>query len=541
MFRKTAAIMVGILCIALLAAAAQAQGVKNFVVLPFDYVGPEKYQHYGKSIRSVMRSKLNTPGVFEPASDATAASLGATAPDSQSAAVSLLNRADIDYLIYGVISIAGDTAGLEVNAQGKSGNLIRKTADVPHDQLSLELSKIARQLTSELFNTGKADNQQYAGTQTANPTFLAAQPTTISDPAQAVNPEFRYEGGSQNAGRWQSQGLRFASRGMAICDGDGDGKNEVFILAKRKLMAYGYRDQRLELLGEIRFANRLDPLNLTYIDSNKDGRDEIIVTTFSDNGAMSYIYEYANGTFTPKVERSPYFLNVLQMPPNYSRVLVAQKLSHLGGFRSSDAMEAHISKGKIITSRRLNVPQFANIYNIAYLGKEDGRNQIVMLDNFNRLKVFSDNMEAEYMSQESYNSAAVPIGLGKFAVKGMETTRDVLEESFYYIPINMKVTQLFSKDEKWELLLNKDVSIASQIFARFKSFTQGEIHSMYWDGTGLSLAWKTRRIKGTVIDYAVVDVNNDGKKDLAVLVNTYPGAIAKDNIKTILLGYELNL
>ena len=123
----------------------------------------------------------------------------------------------------------------------------------------------------------------------------------------------------------------------------------------------------------------------------------------------------------------------------------------------------------------------------------------------------------------------------------METSRDAVEESYYYLPIPMKVTNLFSKGEKYELLLNKDISVASQIFARFKTFTQGEIHSLYWDGTGLNLAWKTRRIKGTVVDYDIIDVDNDGRVDLTVLVNTYPGAFKTQNIRTVLLIYDLNL
>ncbi len=542
MSRKTVAmIAVGIFCMTIFALAVPAQGVKNFVVLPFDYVGPEKYQHYGKSVRSVLRNKLNNPGIFEPASDSAAAQFGNNAPETEAAAVNQLNALDLDYIIYGVVSVAGETASIEVNARGRSGNLLRKSSEVPHDQLSLELNKLARQVNNELFDTPTGENQpKEIGTTTANPTFLAAQPAANSDPAKSINPEFRYEGGSQNAGRWQSQGLRFASRGMVICDGDGDGNNEVFILGVHKLFAYQYKEERLEPLAEMRFANRLKPLHLSTIDSNRDGRYELVVTYVTDSGPLSYVYEYANGKFTTKVERSNHFLNVIRMPPNYSPMLVAQRLSHLGGFRSTDAMEAYISKGKILPGRGIRLPQFGNIYNVAFLPEEESY-KIVMLDNFNRLKVFTDELEADYMSQEGYNSAAVPISLGHAAVPGLDTTRDVIEEAFYYVPITMRTTNLFSEGNKWELLLNKDVSVASQLFARFKSFTQGELHAMYWDGTGLNLAWKTRRIKGTVIDYDIVDVNNDGRLNLAVLVNTYPGAIAVANIKTVLFAYELNL
>lgn len=542
MFRTITAILTGLLLVATFALPAQiqAQGVKNFAVLPFDYIGPEKYQHYGKSVRSVLKSKLNTPGVFEPASESQAALLGETAPDSSATAVSLLNAADIDYLIYGMISVAGDTAGIEINAQGKTGNLIKKTSEVPHDQLSLELNKLSSQITKELFNTASAEASAPAtGGGSANPTFLNAEPTETSNQSQSINPEFRYEGGAENTGRKQSQGLRFPSRGMAVCDGDGDGKNEVFILGDSKLMAYSFENDRLVLLGEMRFANRLDPLSISSIDSNKDGRAELVVTTFFNN-PLSFVYEYASGKFSPVVERSQYFLNVVRMPPNYSPTLTAQRLSTLGGLRSTDAVEAYISKGDIVTGRSIPLPQFANIYNIAYLPQENSY-KLLVLDAYNRLKVYTDQMEADSYTEEAYNSATVPIGLGSAVVAGMQSSRDAMEESYYYIPMAMQVTNMFTDGNKYEVLLNKDVSIASQIFTRFKSFTQGEIHSMFWDGTGMSLSWKTRRIKGTVISYDIVDVDNDGQKELAVLVNTYPGAVAMANIKTVLLVYELDL
>ena len=52
---------------------------------------------------------------------------------------------------------------------------------------------------------------------------------------------------------------------------------------------------------------------------------------------------------------------------------------------------------------------------------------------------------------------------------------------------------------------------------------KGEIHALLWNGMGMELLWKTRRIKGTVCDVSVADVNNNGKIDLVVSVNSYAG------------------
>ena len=94
------------------------------------------------------------------------------------------------------------------------------------------------------------------------------------------------------------------------------------------------------------------------------------------------------------------------------------------------------------------------------------------------------------------------------------------------------------RSTKHEVLANKNLSASAQLVESYKYFTQGEIHSMVWDGVGLNLAWKTRRIKGQVSDIALADINNDGKKQLCVLINTFAG-IGYGNRKTVVLAYDL--
>jgi len=97
------------------------------------------------------------------------------------------------------------------------------------------------------------------------------------------------------------------------------------------------------------------------------------------------------------------------------------------------------------------------------------------------------------------------------------------------------------RDDNWELLVNRPISTASQFFERYRFFPQGEIHALYWDGVGLGLQWKTRRVKGSVADFALADVNNDGVQDLVLCVNTHPGALGMESRKTMVLAYPLDL
>lgn len=78
------------------------------------------------------------------------------------------------------------------------------------------------------------------------------------------------------------------------------------------------------------------------------------------------------------------------------------------------------------------------------------------------------------------------------------------------------------------------------IFHNYRTYPQGEIQALLWDGIGMDLLWKTRRIKGTVADLVVADVDNDGVLDLAVNVNSYPGSLGVGKIRTLVTLYPLN-
>jgi N-acetylglutamate synthase/N-acetylornithine aminotransferase len=63
---------------------------------------------------------------------------------------------------------------------------------------------------------------------------------------------------------------------------------------------------------------------------------------------------------------------------------------------------------------------------------------------------------------------------------------------------------------------------------------------MLWDGMGLNLLWKTRRIKGTIADITIADIDNNGVLDLAVSVNSYSGIASGVQTRTAVYVYPLN-
>ena len=103
----------------------------------------------------------------------------------------------------------------------------------------------------------------------------------------------------------------------------------------------------------------------------------------------------------------------------------------------------------------------------------------------------------------------------------------------------MLVTDL-DRDGKYELIASKPVTAAGKLFSNYRTYPQGEVHALIWDGMALDLLWKTRRIKGTVCDVTVADVDNNGRLDLVVTVNSFGGIMNGTNTRCALFIYPLD-
>lgn len=546
--RRLAIAFFALLTMLILGAPAMAQNVRTFAVLPFKYNGPDKFKYFPNAFQASLNSDLEWLGHVEPTSQDLSK---ITAPRDKADAVNMIKSLGVDYLISGTISVLNKDATLEINAVNSEGTAWKQKGQMEIDQITPWLDTQSRTIMGDVFlrpgySSSEKTKPNVAKAQSNAPTnagFITA--TGAQTGAQALNPQFRYEGGTENIGRWRSQTMRFSSYSMLVTDGDGDGKNEVFILQKAAISAYRFREGRLEHLSTFELGANLTNIRLEGADLDRDGIPELVVgayqyqsaagATQAPNGSpRSCILSFEGGKFKYLVERYPRFLGVLRLPPAYTPILVAQKKGRRNLF-DRHITEAYFKGDSIEIGQNIQTPEYGNIYNMTYIPQEMGYNYVV-LNNKRKLVTYSQTLERLYQSDSSYNSSGVAINYADIML-GMGPGKTQEQRIVYNIPIRMIAANITSQT-KAELLVNKDLSAMAQLFQGYKYFTQGEIHAMVWDGVGLNLSWKTRRIKGQVADIGLVDLNNDGKKQLCVLINTFAG-IGYGNRKTVVLAYDL--
>lgn len=525
---------------AVLPSVADAGGLKTYAVLPFKIHGPDQYKYLEKAVPQMLTSRLYLKDNFESIAQSSVAAQ--EYPADENAAAAARSALNTDYLVWGDVTVMGSEASLDVRVLDTAGNVAPVGKQTPVLQLIPALKDVSDQINRDVFK--RADMQTAAQSAPAPQAVNQMNPNLMHNESDAgrqvyLNPQFRYAGNENVDTRMRSQSLPFAARGMVVGDLDGTGKNAVMLLDEHVVRAYRFDGKMLEPAGEHQLPLSITCLSINMLDMNRDGIMEIVVNAYdSSQEPKSFILNWSNNTFTVVAEKIRYYMNVVKTPPDYMPVLVGQAVGRPKLFRGK-VHEVLKMGGSMELGRSLNLPEGTNVLNFTWLPASDGEGpKLVVLNDREHLVTYTERGGRLAQTQETYSGSSVGIPID-MSMPGLgEDT--VLIDDMYYIPQNMRAVNL-DRDGRYELLVVRPISTAAQFFERYRFFPQSEIHALHWDGVGLSLQWKTRRIKGAIIGFDVADVNNDGIQDLVVAINTHPGELGVRSRKTQVLAYPLDL
>ncbi|KAF5081434.1 FG-GAP repeat domain-containing protein [Desulfovibrio desulfuricans] len=511
-------------CLLLVAVAAGAASAaaKSAVVLPFVVNAPQSYAYLSKAVQATIQGRLDRPGVLE-------ARAGQNKAASQAEAQQALRSSGADNAIWGSVSVMGNDCTVVMNSVDKAGKTWSKTAQAPVSELTTSVQKLTSALSQEVFGISSAMRTP-GSTASGSPRGATANGDIVTNETGQqqvyLNPQFRYQGaGAEDGSRLRTQRLGYNMVDMAVGDFNGDGKNEIAILSDHDLRIYSWpANGQLKLIGETVVSRSNNNFSMRAIDLNRDRSMALVVTTTeeSSNRPYSFIYSFKGNKFTTIADRIPYYVSVMRVPPTYSPTLVGQGWDSLKLFAPGVRIMTK-QDGKFTLGTRLDLPTGATVFNCVWLpaGKNGKGEQLVMLTDDERIKLFQGHGNTlVHTTMERYSGSATGMDHYK-GMPGLGVDKAYQLPSKYYAPMRLIAADIGNTGD-YTLLVNKPISTAAQFFDRYRFFPQGEVHALYWDGVGLGLKWKTRRIRGSVAEIDLADVNNDGILDLVVGLNTSP-------------------
>ncbi|MGX9365490.1 FG-GAP-like repeat-containing protein [Desulfoplanes sp. PS50] len=524
-------------CLLSFSPQALAEEARTFAVAPFGVHGPQTYSYLQQGIPSMLQTRLTWPGHFSPVSSDVVKEQIPSPVTGLDAAAKGLAGLQADYLVYGSVTIMGKECSLDVQLMNKEGTTTPFASQTTIDQLIPSLETTAKQINGDVFKRPEEKPAQQTNTvNQMNPNLVINQATSGQE--VYLNPNIKYQATSMDNGRWRSQSLNFVSQGMVIGDADNDGVNEIFIIGDHFVHAYVHENNRLMAVATYEGPISTQNININLLDTNRDGLSEIIVSSICDKEPRSFILNYNQGSFTEIATRIPLFLNVIRTPPDFMPTLLGQKQGVTRIFKPG-VHEVIKMSGEYSLGRRLDLPDQSNVFSVAFL-PENGDYKIIRCNSHDHLEVYSSENNLQAATSESYASSSLGLEISE-GLPGLPVPEKAgIPKNYYFVPSRLLPINL-DKDDRFELLVGHNISVASQFFNAYRSFAQGEIHTLFWDGIGLNLAWKTRRIKGSIIDYAIADTDNDGNEELVICILTHPGATGLGNKRTMLLSYPLEL
>jgi len=523
-----------------------AGDITKVAVLPFQINSPEKLDYLMKGILDMLTSRISVEGkvvVLESTRVREVLSQINESPTSEEVIKKIGTQLGADFIISGSLTKIGESVSIDARMfdlkETKAVTSLFATSK-GLDNVIPEISDFALKANSKI--TGKP-----------YPVYSSPPPpTTSSEEASAFMSEFlvnkKGKGPSSDTdtefimsgdplslkkGFWKSQRLDLEIKGIAFGDVDGDGKNETVVIDKNNIYIYRYTGDKLAIIKKIKGKMSDNYLSVDVADINKNGIPEIFITNLVDIRLNSFILEFQKGDFVNIATGINYFFRVIETSQSGS-ILLGQNAG-LDGIFYGGVTKLIWKNNKYTEGENIPLPRDSIVYSFNLIDiDKDGKEEIVLIDNYDNLSVFSNSGGLIWKSEETYG------GTRNFLIKYPEGTKPsntiAQLETRLYIQNRILIKNLKGENE---VVVVRNIPAAGRLFERTRMYRESDIFGLTWDGLGLSENWRTRKIAGYIADLQIKDIDSDGKDELVVgIIQTTISTIFK-NDKSYVLVYKL--
>jgi TolB-like protein len=477
-------------------------------------------------------------------------------PINESKAREIGSRLGVNYVLFGSLTVFGESVSIDakmVDVSGTQPVLTFFNQSQGMDEVIPKINLFATDINEKVFGrdmpsqkvvvTSRTPQTQTPEAQTpeaqidvrAHPEKLIADGFQSVDTQETQQPApglaflATQEARSKSAQFWASRSIRQRINGISIGDIDKDGKQETVIITAHSVEAYRFDKNRflkIKILAERHLDNLI---GVDVADINANGYPEIFVTSLNPyrNMVTSFVLEFDGQTYTEIVTDSRWYFRVVDHPLR-GQILLGQR--HKGDTPFSGQIHEMVWENsgyapadKIMHDRRTNVMGFT-------LGDamHDDVEVAVAFDNFDYLRIFNS------AGKERWKDGKHSGGRVEYFI--ISESIDANVEKGYY-PMRILIRDI-TGDGKNEVITVKNHRFSELL--TYRKFTHGEMEIRSWNGIGLAVLWRTRKLKGYFSDFAIGDFDNDGNDELVASLVIKSGLAVGTKPKSKVIAYELH-
>ena len=509
-----------------------AEGVK-VAIIPWNVNAEEGLGYLKDAVNDMLASRIGSEPAIEIIKESSIKSVVSKYGKeviTEDIAKNIGKEVNADYVIFGSITVIADSVSIDARtialkkaispasfaSQSKGlGNLISLVDETAKDARLkiLNAEGISASAGSPAPFSSAPSSPAYTGK------FIAKEKpagTLNLSPKSLIGEEddFIIAEKSNTKGVWKSPQFAAAMISIDIADVDNDGKNEIVMIDSHALFIYRLKGQTLELVKEFKGDVSVKNYSVSIADINNNGIPEIYVTRMANDRLDSYALEYKDNEFKTIASDLKWFIRVVK-DPKTGQILIGQKYSDTQGYFGA-VQKLDWKDGKPQEVKIMDIPKGLNLYNFEMADLDrDGTADVIALDERDYLRIYNKDKDGLWKelwkSGEFYGGSLNRLELGASSIG---------HEAGDFIDIKARIVYAdLDGDGLGEIIISRnDPGALGRYFIRTRSYDNGEIIDLTWEENSLEENWKTKKIDGYIADYVVNDIDNDGQKELVILV-----------------------
>ncbi|MFH1075733.1 MAG: FG-GAP-like repeat-containing protein [Pseudomonadota bacterium] len=529
-------------CLSILPLLCHAEAPLRIAILPFSVNASGDYAYLQSGLVDMLSSRLawhREVSFVEKEKVKEAIGKGEGAINEKDART-IGEKLEADYFLFGSITVLGERISIDTRVfDVAKGVFIAKTYKESKglDGIIPAIDELAADINKKVFGLTPKVQPPLSGSHAAadtsslykdpnrlleeenpKPAQLAKQPTSAPNPNFLVPNEKK-----QKSEFFKGPDFSFPIKGIALGDIDGDKRIEVVFIDSHRLFVYRCLNHQFDKVEEFKCKTFGNFIAIDTGDFNGNGRAEIFVTSSTKDNLKSFVLESDGNGLRELVGDKNWYFRVLKTLQQ-GNILYAQKKSVSDIFMPG-IFQLTWKDGDYIESRRVNAPQRINVFGFSAGNVTGGSDdEIVALDGNDHLEVVVSGGSTRWKSDEYFGGS----------ISYLEHTK---KDSRVYIPQRVLIAKMGDNGHSEVVIVRNNQT--SRLFPKLKTFKSAEICSLSWDGLGLKENWKTPKIEGYVSDYAIGDIDNDGKNELVASVILKTGNSLVGDKQSTIISYDL--